>query len=192
MYKYITIILLSLIIPNTYTVLPDSSSIEWIGSKVGGSHNGFIKISSGEVTLEDNKVKSSQINVDMNTMTNVDVKSEGSRNYLLNHLKSDDFFGVKNFPSSNIAFIQFDEDSTNTILTCDITIKGITNRVKFPVDITVNKDTAIATGTVTIDRTKHNIKYKSKTFFKDIGDRFIYDDFNLNFKIFAQLNKEEK
>ena len=42
-------------------------------------------------------------------MTNVDVKSEGSRNYLLNHLKSDDFFGVKNFPSSNIAFIDFSD-----------------------------------------------------------------------------------
>ena len=184
MYKYISIIIFSLILPNTYTVIPDSSSVEWIGSKVTGSHNGYISISSGEVTLEDNKVKSSQIYVD--------IKSEGSRNYLLNHLKSDDFFGVKNFPSSNIAFIQFDEDSTSTILTCDITIKGITNRVKFPVEITINKDTAIATGTLTVDRTKHNIKYKSKTFFKDIGDRFIYDDFNLIFKIFAQLNKEEK
>ncbi len=191
MYTFLTLVLFSFALTNTYTVVPESSSIEWIGSKVTGSHNGFISLTSGTVTMKDNKIKKSELFVDMNSITNIDINSEGSRNYLVKHLKGEDFFDVENFPSSHIAFIQFNEDSTSTSLTCDITIKGITNRVEFPVEIALENETAVAKGSVVVDRTKHNIKYKSKTFFKEIGDKFIYDEFTLNFSVFARLDKSE-
>ena len=44
---------------------------------------------------------------------------------------------------------------------------------------------AWATGIITIDRTLYDIKYKSKSYFPDIGDKFIYDDFKLYIKIEA-------
>ncbi|MDD5151626.1 MAG: YceI family protein, partial [Flavobacterium sp.] len=50
-----------------------------------------------------------------------------------------------------------------------------TNPVTF--DITVNGNTA--TTTLTIDRTKYDIKYGSKSFFESIGDKAIYDNFDL-------------
>tara|TARA_B100001250_G_C19798882_1_gene790037 strand:+ start:1711 stop:2286 length:576 start_codon:yes stop_codon:yes gene_type:complete len=189
MHKLFIAILFTLVFPNTYTVVTDSSIVEWIGNKVSGSHNGYINLSSGQVILKDKKIEKSELFIDMKTITNSDITNEGSRNYLVNHLKSDDFFDVENFPNSHISFIQSAEDSTSTLLTCDITIKGITNRIKFPVKIILTDDIAIASGTATIDRTKHNIKYKSKTFFKEIGDRFIYDNFTLNFSIYAKLDK---
>ena len=55
--------------------------------------------------------------------------------------------------------------------------------------ITFDKNLATAEGTMIVDRTKYGIKYKSKTIFSDIGDRFIYDDFTLTFKIVSELNK---
>jgi polyisoprenoid-binding protein YceI len=59
--------------------------------------------------------------------------------------------------------------------TADLTIKGITKPVTF--DITVNGNTA--TTTFNVDRTKYDIKYASKSFFESIGDKAIYDEFEL-------------
>jgi hypothetical protein len=43
--------------------------------------------------------------------------------------------------------------------------------------MTVNVDTA--TTTFNVDRTKYGIKYNSKSFFESIGDKAIYDEFEL-------------
>ena len=84
---------------------------------------------------------------------------------------------------------EIDKETGETMLNCELTIKEITNKVKFPVTITFDKNLATAEGTMIVDRTKYGIKYKSKTIFSDIGDRFIYDDFTLTFKIVSELNK---
>jgi hypothetical protein len=36
---------------------------------------------------------------------------------------------------------------------------------------------------MTVDRTKYNIRYGSKSFFDDLGDKAIYDEFTLNFNL---------
>jgi len=38
----------------------------------------------------------------------------------------------------------------------------------------------MATAEITIDRTKFDVKYGSGSFFDDLGDNMIYDDFVLN------------
>ena len=66
-------------------------------------------------------------------------------------------------------------NNTYTV-TADLTIKNITNPVTF--DMVVNGNTAKTN--LKIDRTKYDIKYKSKSYFDAIGDKAIYDDFELN------------
>ena len=41
----------------------------------------------------------------------------------------------------------------------------------------------VYTGTLTFDRTKFGMIYKSGNFFKDIGDKAIHDEVVLNFKV---------
>ena len=65
----------------------------------------------------------------------------------------------------------------NTMITAEITIKGITQEIVFPAKIIFSKDIATAEGTINIDRTLFDIKYKSKNYFPDIGDKFIYNNF---------------
>ena len=72
----------------------------------------------------------------------------------------------------------------NNLFKAEITIKGITKLIEFPVEVKFTEDKAIAIGKIMIDRTLFGIKYKSKSYF-DMGDRFIYDDFELNFLIHA-------
>jgi hypothetical protein len=46
---------------------------------------------------------------------------------------------------------------------------------------------AVASG-IKVDRTKYDIKFRSKTFFGDIGDKAIDDEFELNINLTAKKN----
>ena len=56
-----------------------------------------------------------------------------------------------------------------------MTIKGISKNIDFVT--TVNDSNA--TTTIVIDRTDFNIKYGSGSFFEGLGDKMIYDDFEI-------------
>ena len=168
-----------------------SSSLEWIGSKITGSHDGNIQFSSGEVTFDGKKILSGELNVAMKTILNNDISSKKYRESLEDHLKSEDFFNVDSFPIAQLMIIEnlgLSESNKEYILLCDLTIKGITHQIKVPIKLDVYNSHATAFGTIDIDRTLYNIKYKSKSFFPDIGDKLIYDHFTLNFNI--RVNRE--
>ena len=57
----------------------------------------------------------------------------------------------------------------------DMTIRGITNPIKFKSIMTNGR----ANAKLKIDRTKYGVKYASKSFIKNIGDKMIYDEFDL-------------
>ena len=41
----------------------------------------------------------------------------------------------------------------------------------------------MATAQIKVDRTKYNVKYGSGSFFDGLGDKMIYDDFDLDLKL---------
>ena len=176
---------------NIYSLDSSSSSLEWIGRKLTGSHNGSIQFSSGKVLFDGKKLLSGELKVAMGTIRNNDISREEYRESLENHLKSEDFFNVDSFPSAELMIIEnlgFSNQVRESILLCDLTIKGITHQIKVPVKLNIYNSHATASGTIDVDRTLYNIKYKSKSFFPDIGDRLIYNDFTLNFSI--RVNRE--
>lgn len=92
------------------------------------------------------------------------------------HLKADDFFGVENHGTSKLVFTEVKSTGKNSYeVTGDLTIKGITKPVTFDVSIYGSK----ATATVKVDRTNYDIKYGSGSFFENLGDKTIYDEFDL-------------
>ena len=182
---------------NTYSLDHTSSSLEWIGSKITGSHNGNIEFLSGEVLFDNKTILSGEIVVNMGTIENEDISSEKYKGYLVNHLKSEDFFNVDSFPYAHLVILESLEDidkskesGFNTIIRCDLTIKGITHTIDIPMILNVYNNHATASGRIDIYRTLYDIRYKSKSFFPDIGDKLIYDHFTLNFTIRA--NREWK
>ena len=66
-----------------------------------------------------------------------------------------------------------------------MTIKGITNAVTFPATVKMTANSITADGKATLDRTKYDIRYGSKSFFENIGDKAIYDDFTVEMKLVA-------
>ncbi|HNP33562.1 MAG TPA: YceI family protein [Flavobacterium sp.] len=159
----------------TKKVNAQKSTITWVGKKVTGEHTGTVNLKEGNLVFKGGKLAGGNFTVDMTSLGSTDLSGDW-KGKLDGHLKSDDFFGTAKFPTSTLVFkkIAAKGDGVYTV-TGDLTIKGITNPVTF--DITVKGNTA--TTKLTIDRTKYDIKYNSKNFFDSLGDKVIYDEFEL-------------
>ena len=151
------------------------SIITWTGKKITGEHEGTIKFKEGELIFKDNKVTGGNFVADMTTLDNTD-QTGSSKTKLAGHLKSDDFFGIYNFKTSILTFKNITSKANNTYtVIATLTIKGISHPVIF--DLIVKGKTA--TANLKIDRTKYDIKYGSGSYFDDLGDKTIYDMFEL-------------
>lgn len=151
------------------------SNIHWVGKKVTGQHEGNITLKSGMLTMQEGALTGGTFVVDMNSMTCTDLEGTSADN-LIGHLKSDDFFGVETHPEAQLNITTV-EDKGNGVygVTGDFTIKGITHPASF--DMTINDGRA--TANVIIDRSKYDIRYGSNTFFDNLGNKAIYNDFEL-------------
>lgn len=176
----------------SYGVDLEKSVLRWKGKKlVGYSHEGILKLSKAELVLEDAKIINGFFVVNMNSLLDSDAIKDPKQMDLTNHLKAEDFFDVKKYPVSTIKITGMtpikdnpDAGEMNHILTGELTIKGITNKVGFPVAISVINNSFEMKGTLVFNRSKWNIKYGSGSFFDGLGDEMISDDIEV--KIFVQ------
>ena len=159
----------------TKKVDASKSSINWVGKKVTGQHNGTVNLKDGTLVFKGKKLVGGTFNVDMTSLTATDLKGE-YQGKLNGHLKADDFFGTEKFPTATLVFKKVAVKATNVYtVTGDLTIKGITKPITF--DLATTKNTAATT--FKVDRTKYDIKYNSASIFSSIGDKAISDDFEL-------------
>lgn len=159
-----------------YTVDTDKSTLEWTGKKVTGQHNGYIKLTEGSLELSNKSITNGLFVIDMTSISNEDL-SGGTKDKLLGHLKSDDFFSVKDHPTAVLKL----NNSTKLVdgkatVSGELTIKGITHPVEFEGTKTGN----VFEASITIDRTKYNVRYGSGKFFDNLGDNMIHDNFTLD------------
>lgn len=166
----------------TYNVNLEESTIEWQGFKPTGSHKGTINIVSGTFTTNDGKLQSGTFVIDMSS-----IKESEDNAKLEGHLKSADFFDIEKFPTAGFEITGLVSKDGNTMLSGNLTIKGITNNVTFAVTVTNEADELMVSSEVfTIDRSKWNVRYGSKSFFDDLKDKFINDDIELKISIKAK------
>lgn len=166
-----------------------SSTMNWKGSKVTGSHVGVINIQSGNIEMEGNGIKSANVTIDMTSIVCTDEgMNDEYKGKLVGHLNSPDFFDTANHATANFDLTEFKpmagKDGYNYEVTGRLTIKGITNKISFPAKVTM-KDGLRAEAHVVIDRTKWDIKYGSGSFFDSLGDNMIYDDMEIDFVLVA-------
>lgn len=153
----------------------ETSSVTWKGYKVTGSHMGNIALKKGSLEFKDGNLVGGEFTIDMTTVENTDMEGEYKAK-LEGHLKSDDFFGVATYPTAKLVFNKVKSTGKNSYeVTGDLTIKNKTNPVTFDISIYGNK----ATANVKIDRTKFDVRYGSTSFFDNLQDKAIYDEFDL-------------
>ena len=177
-----------------YTVNVAESSIEWKGFKPTGTHNGTINLDNGVFKTNDGKLQSGTFLIDMNSISVSDLEAGDGKEDLEAHLKGtveekeNHFFDVTKFPSAAFEITSTESLAAGkTRLSGNLTIKGQKHNISFPVTITNNADEmTITSDSFTIDRTKWNVNYGSKSVFDNLGDKFINDDIELKINIKAK------
>jgi polyisoprenoid-binding protein YceI len=166
-----------------FAVDTDKSTLTWFCKKVGGQHNGAVKLNEGSLIFDGNNLKGGTFIVNMPSMT-ID---DGGAN-VLDDLKSDNFFSVNKFPTSTFTITKVSSSGTDQVnITGNLTIKGITNPITFPATVKKQDNTVVAVAKgIKVDRTKYDIKYRSIAFFSTIGNRAIDDEFEISVSLVAK------
>lgn len=168
-----------------YQVSTAESSVKWVGKKVTGQHDGTVSLKNGELIYEGNKLVGGNFTIDMQTIECTDLSGDSKKN-LDGHLKSDDFFGVKNYPTASLTIIRAVPQGPNKYkVVANITIKGTTEEIQFPASVENTNGKIVASASFSIDRSKFNVRYGSGSFFDNLGDKTIYDDFDMEVKLVA-------
>nr|MBA3900958.1 sodium/proton-translocating pyrophosphatase [Bacteroidota bacterium] len=168
----------------TYQVIASETNMEWIGKKLYKNHFGNVNVSKGQYIIENGKITSGNFTIDMTSISNADLVDAESNQKLIGHLKSDDFFSVNNFPNAEFKIKNVGHINDGyAVIKGDLNIKGISNEVSFPALISKDGNNIIAIADFKIDRSKWDVKYDSKSFFSDLGDKFILDDIQFKLKL---------
>jgi len=172
----------------TYKVDTSKSEFIWRAKKVTGEHYGTIDLQSGSFTLDGMKLTGGSFIADLNTVKVLDITDKDMNGKLTGHLKSDDFFGVEKHSTARFVVTKAAPKSGGTVeVTGDLTIKGITKPVTFPMTVSSSGGKAMVKGTIIVDRSKYDMKFRSKSFFDTatLGDKMIYDDFEIEVDLVA-------
>lgn len=164
----------------------ERSTILWHGEKIGGAHDGTIDLKSADVKIEDKMPVSGSVVIDMTTIVDTDIKNDGMRKKLEEHLRSDDFFGVADHPEAVFSISSSEKTVDGIKVKGDLTIKGKTQPYEFITQMEEAEGGFIFKGKMDIDRTLFDVRYGSKKFFAKIGDRAIDDIFTLKYELYLE------
>jgi polyisoprenoid-binding protein YceI len=172
-----------------YEIDRDRCHVEWIGRNIGNKHYGTIDIKKGSFIYEDNELISGEIIFDMTRIENIDL-DEAYKQHLINHLKSDDFFSVEEYPEARLTIVSVEKirsvgSAANYHITADLMIKDHTHQIAFNAFAHYKEDDMVMNAHFDIDRTQWDVKYGSEHFFSRMGIHVIDDIISFDLIIFA-------
>ena len=163
--------------------------MNWIGKELSTkTHTGTLDLKNGEIQINSDGQIEGFINIDMTTINVTDLEGQW-KNKLEGHLKSPDFFGVGNHPN---ALIKFKGNSKSILnnqieLSGELAIKNITHPISFIAEIMEKEEMLQIKTKIEFDRSKYNVRFRSGSFFDNLGDKLILDDINVDVIVFASL-----
>jgi polyisoprenoid-binding protein YceI len=164
----------------TYAFGPAHSKVEFTGSKVTGKHDGGFNKFTGELNIVDGKLAGAgnKVVIDMSsTFTDTD--------RLTGHLKSADFFDVAKFPTATFVTTAVEPSATNSIVTGNLTLHGVTKQISFPAKIEVSDAAVKVNAEFFLNRIDFDIKYPGK------AEDLIRQEVVLRLKVDAKPGKAE-
>lgn len=145
-----------------FTLNLDSSRVLWSGNMIGlYSHEGWVKLKEGNIEVSNGKISGGTFVVDMTSITptdeNYNVEEGNTKEKLVEHLSSDDFFLVSEYPTATFEITG--ADINNNQLTGDLTIRGITHEETIE-NVKFNREEGTASGDLVFDRSVYDVKFK--------------------------------
>lgn len=168
-----------------YVMDNDNSSIKWTGRELSTkSHYGSLQMKNGSLTVNTDGTVNGIIKIDMTTIDCEDLQGR-SKASLERHLRSDDFFSVESHPIATLTFKSEGGIGAGNKLAFngDLEIKGISHPISFESELKSVDPKVSALVDMTFDRSKYNVRFRSGTFFQNLGDKLIYDDIEISVDI---------
>jgi polyisoprenoid-binding protein YceI len=170
-----------------FNIQQSGSIVNWTGKKVLGLHTGSIDVAEGYVNVSKGNVTDGEIQIDMTTIVITDIEDKKTKKDFHDHLLTDDFFSVDKFKRATLQITGSKSTGNNKQeISGKLTIKDITHPITFEATTEIFTDSLHSLGEMIIDRTLYNIRYGSGKFIDNLGDKLIYDDFVLQFKLIGQ------
>lgn len=145
-----------------------ASKINWTGEKLipGDAHTGTVKVKKGTINLDkNNQLVGGTIVIDLTTIDVKDLSGKWKKK-LEAHLASDDFFNtkVKDNQDASFKITKVEAGRSNVFtVTGNLTIRGKTNPETFELAVEKKGKTMLATGEISFNRTKYDVKYNSES-----------------------------
>jgi polyisoprenoid-binding protein YceI len=162
------------VVGEKFVITPDNSKVEFVASKVTGSHHGAFSAFSGVIeyagTPENSRVV---INIETNSVT-TDTPD------LTKHLQTADFFDVAKFPQATFVSTEIkpggNSGTTHTV-TGNLQLHGVTRSITFPASIQVSPEAITVDSTFALNRKDFGINYAGA------ADNLIRDEVLLTLKV---------
>ena len=175
----------------TFTIDAGRSKVEWAGRNPNSCHVGTVDIFEGLLNSKGGII-SGTVEVDMNSIHNVNLEGDELQPVLEAHLKSDDFFFTSLFPK---AVLQIKEavpiepgyqTAPNFQVKGELRLRGVTASLDFDTTVSLADDnTLLLEAHFDIDKTRWNVIYGSTRFFEHLGMHKIFDLISLQVNIIA-------
>ncbi len=138
---------------NQFVLSGDNCKIEFIGYKPTGKHSGgFKKLTGSAMVAGDITSLKLTIDIDMNSLYSDDTKLTG-------HLKSPDFFNVKENPKSKFVSSKVEKTDSGYNIVGDLTINGKSKSISIPSMIEIKDGNLKIKSDFKINRTDFGITY---------------------------------
>ena len=179
---------------HTLTVDAAASGIEWYGHKPfveNYGHGGTLAILEGKVGVENGVLMSGSFALDMNSIVCTDeALPQEKKDYLVGHLRSAEFFAVDSFAVAtfDITGVATQEGENNALVSGNLTLRGVTNNIQFPANVTVADSVLTLTAPqFNIDRKQWGVMYASTSIVDLAKDNLISDDLGIKITVTAKL-----
>ena len=137
-----------------FSLTGENTKITFVGTKPGGRHEGGFKKVSGTATVTDGNPATLQIQAEIDTDS---LYSDNEK--LTGHLKSPDFFGVKDHPKATFKTTKVEKTAKGYNVTGELTMLGRTKAVSMPATVTAAGDTLTLTSEFKINRNDWGMTY---------------------------------
>ena len=137
---------------DSYKLTGDNTTVTFVGSKTDGKHTGGFKKLEGTAEVADGALKGLEVTIQCDSIHSDNDKLTG-------HLKSPDFFNVKEHATAVVKVTKVEKTAKGYTLSGDLTMCGKTGPFEMPATVEVKDGVLTIASDFKIDRTKWGMTY---------------------------------
>ena len=181
-----------------YALDCEQSTIHWYGRNRKTTHYGTVRLSSGEIGIRKGRIRGI-FEIDMASIEDLDLQGDLLHPDLVAHLRSEDFFFVRMFPTATFTISSAEQieevpsSLPNFRVNGAFELRGLVHPVEFLATVGPMQDGELRIEAhFDIDRTRWGVLYGSSRFFEHLGSHLVYNLVTIQLRLVAREKTEKR